>query len=105
MIPPHTRGWTLHWRSLVSQSGDSPAHAGMDPDAAIVGRDGRGFPRTRGDGPEDSGNGACMRPIPPHTRGWTAYLCDAGEKAAEAEGDIVKAYPRKGEKAAERGGE
>ena len=70
-FPPHTRGWTAEDGPDRRAGSVSPAHAGMDPRRATLGKRWLGFPRTRGDGP-----GAALRPdsgspFPPHTRGWT----------------------------------
>ncbi len=69
--PPLTRGWTRLARVQSADVWGSPAHAGMDPDAAVVISAWFGLPRSRGDGP------ICLIPrrkrrrAPPLTRGWT----------------------------------
>ena len=50
----------------------SPARAGMDPPAAARVRLEPGFPRTRGDGPDQHQVVELGDLFPPHARGWTA---------------------------------
>ena len=47
----------------------SPAHAGIDPLLDPLGDLGRGFPRTRGDRPDDMVDVLSLIGVPPHTRG------------------------------------
>ena len=47
----------------------SPAHAGIDLNAAMAYYGRFGFPRTRGDRPMDRQNEIYFRRVPPHTRG------------------------------------
>ena len=49
----------------------SPARAGMDPNALRLVGHTVGFPRTRGDGPEDYAAAGKAWAFPPHARGWT----------------------------------
>ena len=51
-FPPHARGWTLRARLPLRGAAVSPARAGMDPTKTVPGAASRGFPRTRGDGPQ-----------------------------------------------------
>ena len=81
-VSPHTRGWTpfdgLDGETLPG----FPAHAGMDPEGAVRPGVGRGFPRTRGDGPAAAVAAETRPAVSPHTRGWTpehAARDDLGE--------------------------
>ena len=75
-FPPHTRGWTLTRCDMQLPPRVSPAHAGMDPLPQARTKTGRGFPRTRGDGPVGRSPSLVPAAFPPHTRGWTG--CDPG---------------------------
>ena len=71
LFPPHARGWT-HVAEEGQEPGTvSPARAGMDHDGRHDGNDGRGFPRTRGDGPLIPVTLHIVSRFPPHARGWT----------------------------------
>ena len=70
-FPPQARGWTgsgarTPWRRPVS-----PAGAGMDLKGKGRARQGRGFPRRRGDGPVMSAAVSRSGRFPPQARGWT----------------------------------
>ena len=71
--PRHTRGWTRYGRRVRRRHAGSPAHAGMDP--SVPGRCAGSprLPRTRGDGPDVSGQDLGAIQAPPHTRGWTLH--------------------------------
>ena len=68
---PHTRGWTRPPPHRRRRPHGFPAHAGMDPTATKRRSSGARLPRTRGDGPWETGFGACAGLASPHTRGWT----------------------------------
>ena len=68
---PHTRGWTARGRGKPSLQQGFPAHAGMDPGAALEDVAGIGLPRTRGDGPRAERPADAGGVASPHTRGWT----------------------------------
>ena len=70
-VSPPTRGWTRTrpgpWCGVVG----FPAHAGMDPPWGPEDRLLSGFPRPRGDGPEDMVLAWITEAVSPPTRGWT----------------------------------
>ena len=68
---PHTRGWTVRAGAERRPPWGFPAHAGMDPRPRTPRRRAARLPRTRGDGPADSGRGRDGEAASPHTRGWT----------------------------------
>ena len=68
---PHTRGWTLYANEAQSNDAGFPAHAGMDPPAAVGPAQQGGLPRTRGDGPGRKPTFPTLTSASPHTRGWT----------------------------------
>ena len=71
-FPPHARGWTRPGAGMARGAAVSPARAGMDPSEAPISTVDHRFPRTRGDGPPDTGPLRCLSaPFPPHARGWT----------------------------------
>ena len=70
-VSPHTRGWTRSPRRRRWCSPGFPAHAGMDLAGCLYGGFIQRFPRTRGDGPAQFSVSLTVRPVSPHTRGWT----------------------------------
>ena len=68
---PHTRGWTRSLSDPGPARSGFPAHAGMDLDTPTGRCGARRLPRTRGDGPAESGSGSRPASASPHTRGWT----------------------------------
>ena len=70
-FPPHSRGWTRGSVDRADGGAVSPALAGMDRGSVSAGFASRGFPRTRGDGPEGEINHEPREGFPPHSRGWT----------------------------------
>ena len=52
VLPPHARGWTGKLIAVVQRGQASPARAGMDLSLFMPPFTSRGFPRTRGDGPQ-----------------------------------------------------
>ena len=74
-VSPHTRGWTPGGRRHVRVIQGFPAHAGMDRSRRCRDRATTGFPRTRGDGPQQPAVDQHAGRVSPHTRGWTR---DAG---------------------------
>ena len=70
-FPPHSRGWTPHELHLQRTRIVSPALAGMDRRRSGPRPSPRGFPRTRGDGPDDHRHRPQQAGFPPHSRGWT----------------------------------
>ena len=75
-FPPHTRGWTGDEAADREDGRVSPAHAGMDRGLKTHRRERMGFPRTRGDGPQQMAGSIARNQFPPHTRGWTPDLPD-----------------------------
>ena len=69
---PHTRGWTPRRHGNAEPGLVFPAHAGMDPAAALPSPRAAGLPRTRGDGPRETPWRRLSSGASPHTRGWTA---------------------------------
>ena len=71
MFPPQARGWTISHLGAVLEIGVSPAGAGMD--LRILERSGTllGFPRRRGDGPDELTRYRQGSMFPPQARGWT----------------------------------
>ncbi len=53
-VPPPTRGWPRFIQIINSLLSGSPAHAGMAPMAETSGCCRTGFPRPRGDGPQQA---------------------------------------------------
>ena len=78
-FPPHTRGWTMGLRRTDRPGMVSPAHAGMDRNAAAPRDTPASFPRTRGDGPHSGVVNPLQPEFPPHTRGWTVRLAGRAE--------------------------
>ena len=70
-FPPHARGWTqtVIWEEKFGDV--SPARAGMDPACISTVTPAGGFPRTRGDGPDEDEKRWRRVRLPPHARGWT----------------------------------
>ncbi len=73
---PHTRGWTGPLDVGALTPPVFPAHAGMDRIPLACSRSFRGFPRTRGDGPDDNMGQIGPSQFSPHTRGWTALAAE-----------------------------
>ena len=70
-VPPHPRGWSRPVALAGSGRMGSPAPAGMVPERALEPQGCCGFPRTRGDGPNQEVEVAYMGVVPPHPRGWS----------------------------------
>ena len=68
---PEKRGWTRQPDSEQAFDHGFPAHAGMDPGAALPCLVSLRLPRTRGDGPVTVTQKRDGQPASPHTRGWT----------------------------------
>ncbi len=75
MAPPLTRGWTRAGVPGKPRNFGSPAHAGMDPPCSARSRLAGRLPRSRGDGPRETGGHCGADLAPPLTRGWTRGLC------------------------------
>ena len=73
-VSPHTRGWTHRVDFAGGRASGFPAHAGMDPCSCLSRTGSRGFPRTRGDGPDQVHLSIPGQTVSPHTRGWTLFL-------------------------------
>ena len=71
--PPHARGWTHRRVVAVVDDHLSPARAGMDPSPRSGAARRHPLPRTRGDGPSESGIPSASLISPPHARGWTRF--------------------------------
>ena len=71
MLPPRTRGSTARDPPAHNPPMASPAHAGIDPRLAYIGRVREGFPRARGDRPHSPHPGPAGLLLPPRTRGST----------------------------------
>ena len=70
-VSPHSWGWTSGRRGGGDKLFGFPALVGMDhpcPRGNVVGR---GFPRTRGDGPDSAVPSSPVTPVSPHSWGWT----------------------------------
>ena len=70
-VPPHPRGWSRCSRYARHSICGSPAPAGMVPRSTSASATSSWFPRTRGDGPGESGNASSLSAVPPHPRGWS----------------------------------
>ena len=70
-VSPPTRGWTEYIELIAGGVVGFPAHAGMDPDAAVPEIVIAGFPRPRGDGPSQHEIVSAPCRVSPPTRGWT----------------------------------
>ena len=77
-FPPHARGWTHPHQQHRGPAHVSPARAGMDPWCGPPTSTCSSFPRTRGDGPTWDSRTATPTAFPPHARGWTRQVDDAG---------------------------
>ena len=73
-VSPPTRGWTPVEHLIIRRGDGFPAHAGMDPRAAIHWGRVEGFPRPRGDGPSATRPSTYSRMVSPPTRGWTRLV-------------------------------
>ena len=71
VVPPHPRGWSRLHRRLPQRGPGSPAPAGMVPDLSPLARRSRRFPRTRGDGPDETALAGHRAGVPPYPRGWS----------------------------------
>ncbi len=81
MVPPHPRGWSPAFAVRAVQRRGSPAPAGMVPTPIRHKSRGRGFPRTRGDGPDRARGPPSGAVVPPHPRGWSPYQPPAWARA------------------------
>ena len=69
--PPPTRGSTPDEANRLDEINGSPAHAGIDPEAAFRQLVGIGLPRPRGDRPDSDIRSMPPQSAPPPTRGST----------------------------------
>ncbi len=81
-VPPHPRGWSPWKRWLATDGVGSPAPAGMVRCSATASCAGKGFPRTRGDGPAPGTWRTRTSLVPPHPRGWS-HLGHEGREHGE----------------------
>ncbi len=70
-VPPHPRGWSPGLVAQPRGPRGSPAPAGMVPRHPSILIAPVRFPRTRGDGPNDTNAIRTMGMVPPHPRGWS----------------------------------
>ena len=73
-LSPHARGWTAVTTAHRGDAPAFPARAGMDPACTSRRVSSTGFPRTRGDGPDDDGASVPLSRLSPHARGWTVII-------------------------------
>ena len=85
--PPRTRGSTCRRDRAIACRHVSPAYAGIDLDAADLGRRSVGLPRVRGDRPCCNSVPAMLPTSPPRTRGSTRL-----DRLALGDGRVSPAY-------------
>ena len=73
-FPPHARGSTFAWGSLLRGGVVSPACAGIDPGQHENRQRDIRFPRMRGDRPSAGAPQEPTREFPPHARGSTRFV-------------------------------